>query len=64
VAPCCCESFERHILGGVSFSREEHAELLRRLALAPGGHGDAADKPLQGKARERFEEKLRTGNRI
>jgi thymidylate synthase (FAD) len=60
VAPCCCESFERHIRGGVSFSREEYAELRRRLAPSGGGPGDAA-KPLQGKALERFEEKLRTG---
>jgi thymidylate synthase (FAD) len=25
VAPCCCESFDRHVLGAVSFSREEFA---------------------------------------
>jgi thymidylate synthase (FAD) len=52
VAPRCCDSFERHILGGVSFSREECAELKRLLA----GTGEAA---LQGKALERFNEKLK-----
>ncbi|MDR1058978.1 MAG: FAD-dependent thymidylate synthase [Treponema sp.] len=51
VAPRCCESFERHILGAVSFSREEFAELKRLVA----GTGGAA---LQGKALERFNEKL------
>ncbi|MDR2028846.1 MAG: FAD-dependent thymidylate synthase [Treponema sp.] len=55
VAPRCCESFERHILGGVSFSKEEFAELKRRLAPADG------TAPLGGKALERFEEKLRSG---
>jgi thymidylate synthase (FAD) len=55
VAPRCCESFERHRLGGVSFSKEEFAELKRRLE-AP------ADAPaLAGKALERFEDKLRSG---
>jgi thymidylate synthase (FAD) len=53
VAPRCCESFERHIFGGVSFSREEFAELKQRL---DGGAG-----ALAGKALERFEEKLRSG---
>ncbi|MCL2233794.1 MAG: FAD-dependent thymidylate synthase [Treponema sp.] len=53
VAPRCCESFERHILGGVHFSAEEFAELRKRL-----GAGDAADG-LSGKALERFEEKLK-----
>ncbi|MDR1024951.1 MAG: FAD-dependent thymidylate synthase [Treponema sp.] len=38
VAPLCCESFERYSLGAVHFSRDEFAELKRRLA------GDA-DKP-------------------
>ncbi|MDR3333669.1 MAG: FAD-dependent thymidylate synthase [Treponema sp.] len=52
VAPRCCESFERHILGGISFSQEELAELKRRL--------DTPGAPvLTGKALERFEEKLR-----
>ncbi|MDR3356663.1 MAG: FAD-dependent thymidylate synthase [Spirochaetaceae bacterium] len=51
VAPRCCESFERHVLGGASFSRDEMAELKRRLA---GGGGCLLD----GKALERLEEKL------
>jgi thymidylate synthase (FAD) len=55
VAPRCCESFERHLLGGVSFSKDEVTELNRRLA---GGSGEPA---LEGKALERFEEKLRGG---
>jgi thymidylate synthase (FAD) len=36
VAPRCCESFEQHTLGAVSFSRDEFAELKRRLAVNPG----------------------------
>jgi thymidylate synthase (FAD) len=56
VAPRCCESFERHVLGGVSFSRDEFAELRRLLGVK--GEGGAA---LSGKALDRFEEKLRTG---
>ena len=56
VAPLCCESFERHRLGSVTFSREEFAELGRRLNAADTGTG-----VLTGKALERFEEKLRTG---
>jgi thymidylate synthase (FAD) len=59
VAPRCCESFERHLLGGVSFSAEEFAELKRRLAGTAGESPPAA--PLKGKTLERFEEKLRTG---
>ncbi len=55
VAPLCCESFERHIKDGVRFSKEELAEIKRRL-----GHDDEA-AVLEGKALERFEEKLRTG---
>lgn len=55
VAPRCCESFERHVRGAVSFSAEEFAELKRRL---DGGEGACA---LAGKALERFEEKLATG---
>lgn len=59
VAPRCCESFERHVLGGLSFSKEEFAELRRRLAA---GSGDRQENGgLTGKALERFEEKLRTG---
>ncbi|QQO09515.1 FAD-dependent thymidylate synthase [Breznakiella homolactica] len=59
VAPRCCDSFERHMLGGVSFSREEFAELRRRLGDTPQNAEPAA--VLEGKALERFEEKLRTG---
>jgi thymidylate synthase (FAD) len=55
VAPLCCASFENHCLDGVRFSREEFAELKRRL----GRGGDAAGETvLEGKALERFEEKL------
>ena len=55
VAPRCCESFQRHILGGARFSGEELAELRNRLGAnnAPAG--------LAGKALERFEEKIRSG---
>jgi thymidylate synthase (FAD) len=53
VVPRCCESFDRHLRGGVSFSREEFAELQRRLEGAAG--------ELSGKALDRFEEKLRSG---
>jgi thymidylate synthase (FAD) len=55
VAPACCESFRRHLLGGVRFSAEEFAELRRRL------DGTAETPTLGGKALERFEAKLRTG---
>jgi thymidylate synthase (FAD) len=50
VVPRCCESFERHLLGGVSFSNEELAELNNRL--------EGGGSVLAGKALERFEEKL------
>jgi thymidylate synthase (FAD) len=56
VAPRCCDSFERHVLGAVSFSREEFAELKRRLE---GGGGT-----LEGKNLERFEKKLETGKQL
>ena len=56
VAPRCCDSFERHLLGGTSFSRDEVAELNRRLAGGSGG-----ESVLTGNALERFEEKLRSG---
>ncbi|AEF81768.1 FAD-dependent thymidylate synthase [Leadbettera azotonutricia] len=56
VAPLCCESFGRHMLGGVNFSKDELAELKRRLAgEAPG---------LTGKHLERFEEKLKSGRQL
>jgi thymidylate synthase (FAD) len=64
VAPRCCESFARHVLGGVSFSRDEFAELTRRLAASGGGALEAGSgAALSGKALERFEEKLKTGRR-
>ncbi|MDR3301419.1 MAG: FAD-dependent thymidylate synthase [Spirochaetaceae bacterium] len=53
VAPRSCESFERHILGAVRFSREEAAELKRLLS------GAEKDSTLCGRAKELFEEKLR-----
>jgi thymidylate synthase (FAD) len=56
VAPRCCESFDRHLRGGISFSQEEFAELQRRLEGRTG--------ELTGKALERFEEKLRSGGRL
>jgi thymidylate synthase (FAD) len=55
VAPRCCESFEQHVLKGVSFSGEEMAELRRRLTP----DDNAASGNLSGKALERFEEKLK-----
>ncbi|MCA1949039.1 MAG: FAD-dependent thymidylate synthase [Treponema sp.] len=58
VAPRCCESFERHILGGLRFSKEELAELKRRLGMAVDAES------LSGKALERFEEKLRSGRQL
>jgi thymidylate synthase (FAD) len=60
VAPRCCESFERHILGAVNFSSEELAELQRRL----GETGQSESGELSGKELERFEEKLRSGRQI
>jgi thymidylate synthase (FAD) len=54
VAPWCCESFKRHVLGGVNFSQEEFAELKRRLEKSQ------TQPELNGKALERFEEKLRS----
>jgi thymidylate synthase (FAD) len=59
VAPRCCESFERHIMGAVSFSREEFAELKRRL-----DNSNTAGSILKGKAVERFETKLETGRQL
>ncbi|MDR1637135.1 MAG: FAD-dependent thymidylate synthase [Treponema sp.] len=70
IAPCCCDSFERHVLEAVSFSREEFAELKSRLAGCPGGAGEGKppDKDpasaLTGKALERFETKLETGRQL
>jgi thymidylate synthase (FAD) len=52
VAPRSCTSFERHVLDGVSFSREEFAEIQRRL-------GVAENASLEGKDLARFEAKLK-----
>jgi thymidylate synthase (FAD) len=54
VAPLCCAAFERHVFGGVTFSKEEFAELQNRLGIGEGAG-------LTGKDFERFEEKLRMG---
>ncbi|MHB9293604.1 thymidylate synthase (FAD) [Hollandina sp. SP2] len=56
VAPRSCMAFERHGLEGVSFSREEFAEIRRRLGVA---QETAPDTSLQGKDLERFEAKLK-----
>ncbi|MDR2797528.1 MAG: FAD-dependent thymidylate synthase [Treponema sp.] len=56
VAPQSCMSFERYVLDGVSFSREEFAEIRRRLGVA---QGTAVGASLQGKDVERFEAKLK-----
>ena len=52
VAPRSAESFERHALGAVTFSKEEFAELQRRLQ-------NKEESVLSGKELERFEEKLK-----
>ncbi|MDR0706946.1 MAG: FAD-dependent thymidylate synthase [Treponema sp.] len=59
VAPLCCAAFERHVLGGVRFSREEFAEIQSRLGNGYGAGGGV----LAGKELERFEEKLLAGRR-
>ncbi len=58
VAPTAAASFEEHVLGGARFSREEMAELRRRLG---GAEGPGA---LQGRKLRRFEEKLKTGRQL
>ena len=63
VAPRCCESFQRHTLGGVRFSGEELAEIQRRLD-GNKTDGNVNTSGLSGKALERFEEKLRSGRQI
>ena len=71
VAPCCCESFERHVLGAVSFSGEEMLELKRRLNIKESGEATPEStgkglmgKALSGKALSRFEEKLESGRQL
>ena len=63
VAPMCCESFERHVLDGVSFSGDEFKELQKRLE-GSGGSTENAGSALAGKALERFEEKLKSGRQL
>ncbi|MDR0629854.1 MAG: FAD-dependent thymidylate synthase [Treponema sp.] len=60
VAPRSCMSFEQYVLDGVSFSREEFAEIRRRLGVA---EGSAADASLEGKDLARFEAKLKAGDK-
>ncbi|MDR2701458.1 MAG: FAD-dependent thymidylate synthase, partial [Spirochaetaceae bacterium] len=60
-APRCCASFEEHILGGVRFSRSEFTQLQERLN--PAGT-DGKQTSLDGKALERFEEKLQSGKQL
>ncbi|MCL2374629.1 MAG: FAD-dependent thymidylate synthase [Treponema sp.] len=57
VAPRCCESFQRHILGGARFSGEELAELRKQLGI--GSIAGDTGGSLSGKALERFVEKLK-----
>jgi thymidylate synthase (FAD) len=65
VAPLCCESFDRHRLGSVTFSKDEAAELRRRLGDGRRlGASPVGESGLLGKALERFEEKLRTGKQL
>ena len=63
VAPRCCDSFARHMLGGVRFSDEELAELRKRLRTDDAASA-AKDSGLSGKALERFEEKINSGRQI
>ena len=64
VAPCCCESFERHILGGVRFSAEEFQEIRKRLGLESQDSQAGVSGSLSGKALKRFEEKLENGKQL
>jgi thymidylate synthase (FAD) len=59
VAPRCCESFGRHVMGAVNFSQEEFAEIKRRL-----DGSNTVESTLKGKVLERFEEKLDTGRQL
>lgn len=56
VAPLATASFERHLKGGVNFSSEEMAALRNLLEGKSSG--------LEGKAQERFEEKIRSGKQL
>ena len=67
VAPLCCASFEEHVLGEVSFSKSEFSELQCRLNITGSQAGmkkpagGSAESTLNGKAKERFEEKIQYG---
>jgi thymidylate synthase (FAD) len=63
VAPRATESFERHKLGAVRFSKPEIEELKQRLSTVQT-IGDSSRKGLAGKDLERFEEKLKTGRQL
>ncbi|MBO5235489.1 MAG: FAD-dependent thymidylate synthase [Spirochaetaceae bacterium] len=54
VAPMAMQSFENHILKGVSFSGEE-LEAIRQLL-------EGKDNPLEGKKLDRFKEKIASGS--
>lgn len=65
VAPAATTSFEDNLFAGVRFSGAEVSELRRRLGVESGSAASLAQSaPLQGKALERFEEKLRTGKQL
>ena len=53
VAPMATESFINHQNNGVNFSGEE-MDALRAIL-------DGKPNPLEGKKKDRFEEKIRTG---
>ncbi|NNM67860.1 MAG: FAD-dependent thymidylate synthase [Spirochaetales bacterium] len=58
VAPVAVEAFENHLLGGVQLSRQE-VLALRRVAEQQGeSFSKVMDETLEGKARERFWNKL------
>ncbi len=56
VAPLSCESFERHLLGGVNFSKDE-LEAVRNLIAGK-------DTNLSERDLKRLEEKLKTGRQL
>jgi thymidylate synthase (FAD) len=70
VAPCCCESFQRHILNGAHFSGDEMKELRKRLdcqdetGTSGGSSSGNARDGLSEKDLERFEEKLKSGRQL
>lgn len=56
VAPCAAKSFENNMMSGVSFNGEEMEALREVLA--------GKENPLEGKKRDRFDEKIRTGKQL